>query len=112
MGKIEVDNPYVTQIDKFANSLRHLSDTFLHLEEKRETLTQAEMEEIFAEIGENVCRECENREWCMGENAIYTYQMVYEILSAVEEYGVELNTEIKRKLQKRCIQAPRFLRET
>lgn len=112
MSKVNVDNPYVTQIDKFASSLRHLSNTFLHLEEKRESLTQAEMEEIFAEVDENVCKDCENREWCMGENSISTYQMVYEILSAVEEYGVELNTEIKRKLQKRCIQAPRFLRET
>ncbi len=39
MSKVNVDNPYVTQIDKFASSLRHLSNTFLHLEEKRESLT-------------------------------------------------------------------------
>jgi len=38
--------------------------------------------------------------------------MIYEILSAVEKYGVELNVETKRRLQKKCIQAPRFLRET
>lgn len=105
-------NPYVTQIDKFANSLKHLSNTFLNLEKQRESLTQAEMEEIFLEIDEKICKDCEKREWCMGENAIYTYQMMYEILSAVEEFGLELNMEIKRKLQKRCVQAPRFLRET
>lgn len=105
-------NPYVTQIDKFASSLKHLSNTFLNLEKQRESLTQAEMEEIFLEIDEKVCKDCEKREWCMGENAIYTYQMMYEILSAVEEFGLELNMEIKRKLQKRCVQAPRFLRET
>ncbi len=38
--------------------------------------------------------------------------MLYEILCAVEEYGAELNIELKRKLQKKCIMAPRFLRET
>ena len=70
MSKVNVDNPYVTQIDKFANSLRHLSNTFLHLEEKRDTLTQTEMEEIFTEVDESVCKDCENREWCMGENSI------------------------------------------
>jgi stage II sporulation protein E len=37
--------------------------------------------------------------------------MGYEILSAVDNYGNELNTETKRKLQQRCIMAPRFLRE-
>ena len=100
MSKVNVDNPYVTQIDKFANSLRHLSNTFLHLEEKRDTLTQTEMEEIFTEVDESVCKDCENREWCMGENSISTYQMVYEILSAVEEYGVELNTELKENCRK------------
>ena len=105
-------NPYVVQMDKFATSLHHLSDTFLRLEEHRGGLTQTETENIFLEIDEKVCKECEKRHWCMGENAIFTYQMVYEILSAVEESGLELDIEIKKKLQKKCIQAPRFLRET
>lgn len=111
-GQDVMYNPYVTQIDRFASSLRRLSETFLSLEKQRESLTQTEIEDIFLEIDEKVCRDCEKREWCMGENAIYTYQMVYEILSAVEEFGLELNMDIKRKLQKKCIQAPRFLRET
>ena len=38
--------------------------------------------------------------------------MLYEILCTVEEFGAELNVELKRGLQKRCIKAPRFLRET
>ena len=75
-------------------------------------MTQTETENIFLEIDEKVCKECEKRHWCMGENAIFTYQMVYDILSAVEESGLELDIEIKKKLQKKCIQAPRFLRET
>ena len=88
-GQAVMSNPYVTQIDKFASSLRHLSDTFLRLEEHNKSLTQTEMEDIFLEIDEKVCKDCEKRDWCMGENTIYTYQMVYEILSAVEEYGLE-----------------------
>ena len=42
---------------------------------------------------------------------MHTYQMGYEVLSAVDHYGNELNTETKRKLMQRCIMAPRFLRE-
>ena len=32
-------NPYVIQMDKFAGSLKHLSETFLGLEKGRRTLT-------------------------------------------------------------------------
>ena len=37
--------------------------------------------------------------------------MGYEILSAIDHYGNEMNMETKRKLQQKCIMAPRFLRE-
>ena len=42
---------------------------------------------------------------------IDTYQIFYEILCKVEEYGAELNVELKRKLKRQCLLAPRFLRE-
>lgn len=91
-------NPYVVQMDKFATSLHHLSDTFLKLEEKKGILTEAETENIFLEIDEKVCKDCEKRHWCMGENAICTYQMVYEILSAVEENGLDMDMGATRSL--------------
>ena len=99
-------------MDKFADSLMHLSKTFLTLEDYKGTFTKDEIEEMFLKITDKVCENCEKKEWCMGENRVHTYQMLYEILCAVEEYGAELNIELKRKLQKKCIMAPRFLRET
>ena len=105
-------NPYVIQMDKFADSLRHLSETFLHLEDYRGTFTKDEIEEMFLRVTERVCANCEKKKWCLSENRVHTYQMVYEILCTVEEYGAELSVEMKRKLQKRCVLAPRFLRET
>ena len=42
---------------------------------------------------------------------VHTYQMGYDVLSAVDHYGNELNVETKRKLMQRCEKAPRFLRE-
>ena len=61
---------------------------------------------------DKVCRNCENREMCLGEKRVYTYQAMHEILCAAVEYGAELNIELKRKLKSQCILAPRFLRET
>lgn len=106
-------NPYVIQMDKFADSLVHLSNTFLTLEGYKGTFTRDEIEEMFLRTTEKVCIgcECEKRDWCLTENRVHTYQMLYEILCGVEEYGAELSIELKRKLQKRCIMAPRFLRE-
>lgn len=104
-------SPYVEQIEKFAHSLKQLSQTFLGLEEKRQSFSTEEIEEMFSRVRERVCGKCEKCGWCWGENFVHTYQMGYEVLSAVDQYGNELNTETKRKLMQRCIMAPRFLRE-
>ncbi len=104
-------SPYVVQIEKFADSLKQLSHTFLKLEEKKRSFTNEEVEDMFDKVKEKVCGNCEKCSWCWGDNFVHTYQMGYEILSAVDHYGNELNTETKRKLQQRCIMAPRFLRE-
>ena len=105
-------NPYVVQMDKFADSLKHLSKTFLKLESYKGTFTKEELEEMFEKVTDKVCRNCENREMCLGEKRVYTYQAMHEILCAAVEYGAELNIELKRELKSQCILAPRFLRET
>lgn len=105
-------NPYVVQMDKFADSLKHLSKTFLKLESYKGTFTKEELKEMFEKVTDKVCRNCENREMCLGEKRVYTYQAMHEILCAAVEYGAELNIELKRKLKSQCILAPRFLRET
>ncbi len=105
-------SPYVEQIEKFAHSLRQLSHTLLGLEEKRQAFSSEEIEEIFSGVRDRGCAKCEKCGWCWGENFGHTCQMGYDVLSAVDKYGNELNTETKRKLMQRCIMAPRFLRET
>ena len=110
-GQALHSSPYVDQIDKFAQSLQQLSRTFLALEEKKQSFSTEEIDGMFDRVREKVCAKCEKCGWCWGENFVHTYQMGYEILSAVDRYGNELNTETKRKLMQRCIMAPRFLRE-
>lgn len=104
-------SPYVSQIERFADSVKQLSNTFLLMEEKKKTFTGEEVDGMFDRVREKVCGQCEKCSWCWGENFVHTYQMGYEILSAVDHYGSELNMETKRKLQQRCLMAPRFLRE-
>ena len=105
-------NPYVIQMDKFADSLVHLSSTFLTLEKYKGTFSKDEINEMFLRVTGKVCENCEQKAQCLGEKRVHTYQMMYEILCTAEQYGAELNVELKRKLQKRCQMAPRFLRES
>ena len=105
-------NPYVIQMDKFADSLQHLSKTFLNMEAYKGTLSREEIDEMFEKVTGNVCAGCERRGECLGEKHSVTYQMMYEILCAAEEYGAELNMELKRRLKRQCLFAPRFLGES
>ena len=105
-------NPYVIQMDKFADSLKRLSKRFLSLESYRGTLSEEEIENMSRKVSGKVCEECDQRAICLEENRKQTYQMMRDILCTVEEYGAEINIELKRKLKKQCLRAPRFLRET
>ena len=111
VGQVLHTSPYVTQIEKLADSMKQLTNTFLRMEEKKKAFTEDEVERMFDCVKEKVCGQCEKCSWCWGENFVRTYQMGYEILSAVDRYGNELNTETKRRLQQCCVKAPRFLRE-
>mgnify|MGYP000641735240 CR=1 FL=1 len=55
----------------------------------------------FFQVEESVCTKCDHMERCWGEDYVHTYQLGYEVLHAIEEYGKELNLETKRKLQKK-----------
>lgn len=105
-------NPYVIQMDKFANSLKKLSKTFLQLEHCRGTFQDEEIENMFLKVTGKVCANCDRRYECLAEQQKQTFGMFYELLCVIEEYGAEINIEAKRNLQKVCSRAPRFLRET
>ena len=103
-------NPYVIQIDKFVNSLGKLSRVFLDLEEKKSFFSEEELKSMCERVCGKVCAECGNRDLCLNRERMHTYGLVRDIFQAVEDCGTELNVEIKRKTQKNCVQAPKFLR--
>ncbi len=109
MRELEM-NPYVIQIDKFASSLEKLSHAFLNLEKKDSDITEEEYQDMCEDVRERVCKNCGHKEACFGTDRTLTDEMLREVLHAVEHYGAELNVEVKRKMQKKCIHAPQFLR--
>ena len=106
-----VINPYVIQMDKFVTSLKKLSQVFLDMEENPLFFSEEEIRQICDRIFEKTCDKCENAELCLGRNRHLTYALVRDIFQTVEDCGSELSIEVKRKTQKNCEQAPRFLRQ-
>lgn len=107
-----ITSPYVTQADKMAVSLRHLADRFLKMEPKKQCFTPEEMTEMYDRITEKVCRGCSRKSECLERKKAEHWQLFYDLLCTIEGYGAELNKEMKQHLQRECIQAPRFLRES
>lgn len=107
-----IRNPYVTQAERFAVSLHHLGEKFLKIEEKKESFSEEEIAGMCELVMDKVCASCERRELCQKGEKERIEQSIREILCAVEVYGIELNMELKKRLQRECILAPRFLRET
>lgn len=103
-------NPYVIQIDKFVNSLDKLSKVFLDLEESKTSFSEDELILMFESVSSKACVRCGNQEMCLGKQRRQTYEMLCEIFRTIEHYGTELNVEVKRKIQKNCVQAPKFVR--
>ena len=110
MKELEM-NPYVIQMDRFVSSLGKLSRVFLELEEKKSFFTEEEIKNMCDSVCVKMCHKCQNVELCLGRERQKTYEMLWEIFQAVENCGSELNIEVKRKLQKHCVQAPKFLRK-
>lgn len=105
-----VENPYVTKVDRFVSSLDKLSKVFLKLEEREAHFTQDETDDMYTKVIETVCGKCREYDSCSQKDGFAIRQMLHEIFCTVEDYGAELNVEMKRGIQKKCMQAPRFLR--
>ena len=85
-GQVLHTSPYVTQIERFADSLKQLSHTFLQMGEKKQSFTSEEIDGMFEWVREKVCKSCEKCSWCWGENFVHTYQMGYEVLQLLRRH--------------------------
>ena len=103
-------NPYVMQIDKFVSSLEKLSKTFLDLGNRTDFFSEEQLKKMCNRVCEKTCDNCGSRDLCMGRERRQTYELILDVFQAVENCGTELNVEVKRKIQKHCVQAPKFLR--
>lgn len=55
------------------------------------------------------CKDCPKESVCLGREIRKTYELAWEIFRAIENYGVELSIEVRRKVKNQCIQSEKFI---
>ena len=55
------------------------------------------------DVKERVCKHCEKNETCKEKDHIR------ELIYTIEHYGAELNVEVKRRTQKKCMCATQYI---
>ena len=109
MKELEM-NPYVIQIDKFVSSMNKLSEVFLNLEKKQGIFTESEIQNMCGRVCELTCKNCARECVCLGKDLRKTHELAWEIFRGIENCGVELNIEVKRKVKNYCAQAEKYTR--
>ena len=77
--------PQKEKIDRYARSLQKLAHTFYEMPGRQEQLSQAEVQDMFVQVQQRVCAECNRQEKCWSDLDPRTSQQVFEMLQIIEE---------------------------
>ncbi len=114
----EVDNPFAPndvktlaneKIEGFALAFRRLAKSFTDFTEKEKQIPIREMEEIFEELSEKVCRDCVNCHYCWETNYEETYENICNIMAAASEHGEVETEQINSRFLKRCLRLDEYI---
>lgn len=83
------------RIERYAESFHQLAEIFRQMPEKKERLSEEDIEEIFETVKENICAQCGRRTVCWIREQEKSYRLAYGLLESIEE-GTEQISEKKR----------------
>ena len=97
---------------EFAESFQKLSKTFHSIAETKASLSRRDINQIFDELSDKLCKDCINCNHCWKNNFYDTYKATFSILSSAENNGEILRADIPTGFAKQCINLDAFLYET
>lgn len=96
----------------FSDSFLKLSKTLDTITEKQTKLQQTEIDRIFEEISEKLCKNCSNCSGCWERSFQRTYQAACAMFELAEKKGVLHKEDIPPDFLDDCICADEFIEET
>lgn len=101
-----------TKIKVFSESFRKLSKTLDTITEKQTKLKQQEINRVFEDISEKLCKNCSNCTSCWEHNLEDTYQATCNMFEIAEKNGVLQREDIPLGFLASCINAEEFVAQT
>ena len=101
------------KIRTVSDSFAKLSKTLVSIKkENQEMIEKEDKDNIFEEISEKLCKDCQNSSFCWEKNFEKTYQVANTIFEIAEKNGEIKKEEVPRGFTDMCICADQFLAET
>ncbi|TCK87858.1 stage II sporulation protein E [Natranaerovirga hydrolytica] len=100
------------RLNQFATSFKKLSETFSALSDKKEGLSQEDVNKIFDEVAEKVCKNCSMCSLCWKKEFYDTYKAAFSILSAAEKKGKIHKNDVPKDFYDKCIKLDEFVSTT
>jgi stage II sporulation protein E len=101
-----------TRMKIFSDSFLKLSKTLDTITEKQTKLKQREIDRIFEDISEKLCKNCNNCSACWENKFQKTYQAACVMFETAEKKGVLRKEDIPEDFLSDCICADEFIEET
>lgn len=101
-----------TRMKIFSDSFIKLSKTLEDLSENQTKLKQSELDRIFEDISEKLCKNCNNCGLCWEQKFQKTYEAACTMFEIAEKKGVLAKEDIPAEFLSDCICADQFIEET
>lgn len=102
------DNYGLTSI---AESFNKLASSFSNLPAKRTSLRKSDVEDVFEEVSNNFCRNCEKCTYCWNDTANKTYEETKTLLRIAENGNAICIEDIPKSFMEKCSNTSAFISE-
>lgn len=110
--KENVQNIARGKLKEFSESFKQLATTFHSISDKKSVLSRQDINQIFDDVSDRLCKNCSECDVCWKKNFYDTYKGAFSILSSAEKNGYILDKDIPEDFANRCINMKEFMLET
>lgn len=99
------------KLTEFSESFRQLSKTFYSISDPKTKLDKKDMDKVLEELTENLCKQCEKSNRCLGYTRHERYQTSLALLEAVNAKGCVMEGDLPRDFSNKCSYPDSFVQE-